>query len=413
MNRLLVLLLAAFDAVLAVVVGIALALAPLALLWVFAFGAHADWLALWPAAVRLWQLGNLVPLHLELPDEYLAAAAIPAEGAAFTLSLAPTAFAVLSAVLGARSGRRAAQAGEWAAGVAGATVAAAVLAAVLLVASPGPVASVDPAWAIVLPTVVFAVPALVSALVVAWPGAGGSALARASAAIPARFAGVPAAIARGTGAALAGVAGTASVLFAVALALRGNEIIGLYEASGADLTGAVAIAAGQLAYVPTLIVWAASYLAGPGFAFGAGTAIMPAGTSAGVVPGIPVLGVLPPGGSPWLLALVLVPVAVGALAGLVARRALAAGTDADGIVPRALALAGLIVLTAAAAFAAAFAASGSIGPGAMSEVGPVPWLFAVVLAGEIGVGAAIMLFAPRSVPDEAPAVYDDRAAERA
>ena len=77
MNRLLVAVLAAIDAVIAAAVGVAAALAPLTLFWVLGLGGTADWGALWPAAVRVWQLGHLVPLHITLGDDYLIATGIP------------------------------------------------------------------------------------------------------------------------------------------------------------------------------------------------------------------------------------------------------------------------------------------------------------------------------------------------
>ena len=108
MNRLLVALLAAVDALVAASVGVAAALAPLTVLWVFGLGGGADWGALWPASVRVWQLGQLVPLEIALPPEYLNATGIPAEAATFWLSLAPLAFTTFTAVFAARSGGRAA-----------------------------------------------------------------------------------------------------------------------------------------------------------------------------------------------------------------------------------------------------------------------------------------------------------------
>lgn len=109
MNRLLVSLLAAVDALVAAAVGVAAALAPLTVLWVFGLGGGADWASLWPTSVRLWQLGQLVPLRITLPPEYLNAVGIPADAATFWLSLAPLAFTVFTAVFAARSGARAAR----------------------------------------------------------------------------------------------------------------------------------------------------------------------------------------------------------------------------------------------------------------------------------------------------------------
>lgn len=410
MNRLLVLLLAAFDAVLAVAVGVAIALAPLTLLWVFAFGADADWLALWPAAVRVWQLGNLVPLGVSLPEEYTSAAAIPAEGAQFALSLAPAAFAVFAAVSGARSGRRGARSGAWAVGVMAGAATTAVLAAALQVTSHTAVVEAATLPAIVLPTLVFAVPALIAALVTAWGVGDDGVVDRVRAAVPPRFALVPVAAMRGAGAALAGTVGVGGLLVVVALVLRGGEVIALYEAAGVDLAGVVVIALGQLAYLPVLVVWAASFAAGPGFALGTATSVTPAGTSTGVVPGIPVLGAIPPSVSPWLLTLALLIVGAGALAGLVVRRVLdqrpfgpsaldrrglARGADAGGLAPRLAALGALLALTGSAALVLGAAAAGSIGPGTLAEAGPVPWTFALAVALETGVGAAIVLLAPR------------------
>ena len=117
MNRLLVAFLAAVDALIAAAVGVAAALAPLTVFWVLGLGGTADWGALWPASVRLWQFGNLVPLQITLPPEYLTAVGIDADGATFWLSLAPLAFAGFAALFAARSGARAARAGAWAIGV--------------------------------------------------------------------------------------------------------------------------------------------------------------------------------------------------------------------------------------------------------------------------------------------------------
>src|SRR5687768_2323536 len=111
MDRLLVALLSAFDAVIAAAVGLAVVLAPLTLVWVIALGGNADWSALWPASASVWQLGNLVPLAITLDDLYVAEAGIDVDAAAFTLSLAPLAFAAFTAIFAARSGARAAGAG--------------------------------------------------------------------------------------------------------------------------------------------------------------------------------------------------------------------------------------------------------------------------------------------------------------
>jgi hypothetical protein len=172
------------------------------------------------------------------------------------------------------------------------------------------------------------------------------------------------------------------------------------------------------------------------------------------VPGIPILGIIPESTTPWLLLLALGPVALGALAGWIARSRLVAGTapriaaaasiatpawtDVATDPARTSALAGLLadttasraaeavpvdvsvegdaavdaaedpvgarlvvalgiaVLAAAAAALLAFVASGSIGPGALAEMGPEPGPVALAVGLEALVGAGILLLAPRA-----------------
>ncbi|MGB4778626.1 DUF6350 family protein, partial [Microbacterium sp.] len=168
MNRLLVALLSAVDALIAVAVGVAAVLAPLTVFWVLGLGGTADWGALWPAAVRVWQFGHLVPLHVTLADDYLVATGIPVDGAHFVLSLAPLAFAAFTTTFAARSGARAARAGAWLVGAGSGTVVFAVLAAGMWATAGNPAAAVYGWQALLLPTLVFAAPALAGALVGAW-----------------------------------------------------------------------------------------------------------------------------------------------------------------------------------------------------------------------------------------------------
>lgn len=398
MNRLLVAVLAAFDAVIAVAVGVAATLAPLTLLWVFGFSAAPQWGALWPVAVRVWQLGHFVPVDLTLPEEYLTVAGLPDAAASFTLSLAPLAFAVFTAVFAARSGSRAAHAGAWLTGVLAGTVAVALLATGLAVTSGLEAAAVDTGVAVLLPVLVFAVPATLGALVRAWREGDGGLVdaARERFARTAWAAEVPAAVARGVVVAALGLIGIGALLTAVSLATRGGEVIALFEAAHVDLIGAVVLALGQFAYLPTMIVWAASFAAGPGFAVGAGTSVSPAATNLGVVPGIPLFGALPESTSSWMLLLALTVVGVGALAGGAARGRLRADPDAaEPLAPRIAALAAIAVLGASAAALLAAAASGSIGPGRLAEVGPAPGPFALAVGIELAIGAGIMILSPR------------------
>ena len=168
MQRLLVALLAAFDAAIAAAVGLAALLAPLTLLWTLAFGATADWGALWPLAGTLWQYGHGAPVDIEIGTEVLRAAGVAPDAAVFTLSVTPLAFLLFTLLFAARSGARAARAGAWVLGVASGAVTMAVIAAA--VAFTGRVAAAETPLllAIALPPAVYLVGALVGAVRIAW-----------------------------------------------------------------------------------------------------------------------------------------------------------------------------------------------------------------------------------------------------
>ena len=129
---------------------------------------------------------------------------------------------------------------------------------------------------------------------------------------------------RASAAAIAGLIGLGALALGVAVLIGAGQIVALYQAGNFDLLGAIVVTLIQFAYLPTFIVWGLSFVAGPGFALGTGTAVSPAGTQVGVVPGVPVLGAVPESTTTWLLLLVLLPIGVGAFAGWIARSRFAA-----------------------------------------------------------------------------------------
>ncbi|MCP2635276.1 DUF6350 family protein [Microbacterium sp. HD4P20] len=405
MNRIIVALLASVDAALAVAVGLAATLAPLTLLWVFGFGGAADWGAIWPAGVTVWQFGNLVPLTVELPPEYLAATGIDGDAASFVLSLSPLAFAGFTVIFAARSGVRASRAEAWLTGVATATLVFAALATGAALTGQNTIATA-PMWqAVLVPTLLFAVPALTAALVTEWREAGGGAVARLRDRVesaPHGWGDVPGVVVRGSAVVVTGLIGLGAALTAVALFARAGHVVALFEAGNVDVAGATVLTLVQLAYLPTLAIWGFAFAAGPGFAVGEGSAVSPAATQVGVVPGIPALGAVPDSTTSWLLLLALAPVALGALAGWIARSRLvhaggigAPATD-DPIGARLVTAAGIAAISAAASALLAIAAAGAIGPGRLSTFGPDPGPLALAVALEVFLGAAILLVSPRS-----------------
>lgn len=397
MQRLLVALLAAFDAAIAAAVGLVVILAPLTLLWTLAFGATADWGALWPLTGTLWAFGHGVPIDVTIAQEVLVAVGVPAEASIFTVSVAPLVFLVFTLLFAARSGARAANAGAWLTGMLSGTLAFALIAAGVALTARLDAAHTSLLLAILLPAAVYLVGALCGAVRAAWDDGDGGLLDRLHDRMDAwgDWAPVPAAIVRGTAFALVAVLAVSAAGLALMTLLRGGEVVALFQAARVDALGAVVITLGQLVYLPTLIVWAASWLAGPGFAVGVGTAVSPAGTQLGVVPGIPVFGLLPENGSIWMLIVVLLPIAAGAVAGWVVRSRLVWEGTPLGMVPRAAIAVGIGALTAGVAAVAALLASGSIGPGRLTEVGPAVGPFALALGGEVLLGAAILLLSPR------------------
>lgn len=413
MHRILIALLAAFDALVAALAGLAVALAPLTLLWALTLGAGADWSALWTAAARIWQLGNLVPLSVSLDDDAIVALGLPDDGGTFGLSLAPLAFAVFSVLFAARSGRRAVRSGAGATGVLAGIAATAAIAAIVQLTSATAVVAAETWQAVALPVAVYGAGAVAGAWVEGWAEGDGGLVDAVRARVdawPSKWREVPSLAVRGSAVAVTGVVGASAIAVVVSAALRADEVVALFERAQADALGATAIALAQLAYVPTLIGWALAWVAGPGFAVGAGTAVSPAGTQLGVVPGIPALGLLPEQGSPWLLLVLLAPVAAGAAAGWLARSLLVAEWRIDPpeqpeyaneaprepVSPRLVLAVAIAALSGAAAALVAAVTAGSMGPGRLAAVGADPGPVALAVGLEVLVGAAILLLAPRS-----------------
>lgn len=397
MQRLLVALLAAFDAAIAAAVGLAVLLAPLTLLWTLAFGVSADWGALWPLTGTLWQFGHGVAIDVSLPAEVLTALGIAPAAAEFALSVTPLAFLVFTLLFAARSGARAARAGAWLLGPLAGSGAFALIATGVALTSHIAAARTSFALSILLPAAVYLAGSLCGAVRVAWEDGDGGFLDRVHDEVDGwgDWGPVPASAVRGAAVALVGVTAVSAVAVALMAAVRGGQVVALFEAARIDVLGGIMLTLGHLAYLPTLIVWAASWIAGPGFAVGAGTAVSPAGTSLGVVPGIPVLGLLPENSSIWMLIVVLLPIGAGAFAGWTVRSRLVWEGTPLGVGPRAAIAAGIGVLTAGVAAVAAALASGSIGPGRLADAGPDALPFALSLGGEVLLGAAILLLSPR------------------
>ncbi|NMR18976.1 DUF6350 family protein [Cellulomonas fimi] len=174
------------------------------------------------------------------------------------------------------------------------------------------------------------------------------------------------------GAAAGGLAAALLVMVAAGVAatwiVQGRDTVAEVGVSlGLDVVGGTVLTLAQLALLPVLVMWALAYVAGPGFVVGTGSYFTPAEVVPGPLPALPVLGALPTPDSPFQLTawLPLVLVGVGGVAGWWLHRRLEPGAWWRPL----LACACASATAGLAAGALVSLASGSVGPGRMTEVG--------------------------------------------
>lgn len=209
------------------------------------------------------------------------------------------------------------------------------------------------------------------------------------------------------------------LLVLLMLGLSASRIITLYRELEPGIFGGAVVTLGQLAYLPTFVVWALAWMAGPGFGIGAGSSVTWTTSKLGLLPLVPAFGALPdPGPLPtWSMAAILVPLGVGALIGaLVLRSAASRAPDAT-LARRVAAAAAACLIAAALLAAAAAAASGPVGAARLSRVGvSVPAVGAALLI-ELLVGASLVVLlgsirVRRNEPQRASAPEGARMARR-
>ncbi|WP_412163734.1 DUF6350 family protein [Curtobacterium flaccumfaciens] len=399
MNRLGTALLAAIEAVVTVGVGIGIALVPLTLLWGFEYGLQVDWDVFWKATGSVWLVGHGVDVSFLLGSALAKSTGVSGAADPIHVTLAALGFAVVTAWLGARAGRRFAETEHRTTGLLIGTAVVALLG--LAVALSSTSAATRPTlWqAVVLPALWFGIPALAASEVCRRrrdlpADAGTQRVIDLVDRIPAVWRSVAGFGLRAGTAAIAVVVGVAAVLVGLLLFTSFAEVITLYEQSHAGVIGGVALTVGQLAFLPDFVGWATSWLIGPGFAIGTGSSVSPIATTLGPIPGLPVFGALPTSGHTFGLVWVLVPVIAGfAIGGSMRPRLVRALGAADSALHRALGgvVAGLVagVLTGLIAWVS----SGSFGPGRLADVGPNALAVGGFAALEVGLPAIIALAA--------------------
>jgi hypothetical protein len=185
---------------------------------------------------------------------------------------------------------------------------------------------------------------------------------------------VPVRIRAEVAAALTGVAlllGGSAALFAAAAATSGRRIAEGFELVQPGLSGTALLILISVIYLPTMLIWVASFALGVGFAVGINTLLAPWSVQSGEVPAVPLLNALPTQHSWWFALALVLPV----LAALAARRALplAPGASLDDLRSAAVSLARTAGFAAAVMGLLAVLADGGIG-GRLSQMGPSPLL---------------------------------------
>lgn len=393
MNRPLTALFAALEALLAVGVGFGAVLTPLTLMWAFQYGLAVDWVVFFRAAGVIWLLGHGVDVTFRVDPGVAVGLGLPATADPFSVTIALLGFALLTGLLGIRAGRRIAGTEHRAVGaVAGVlTVGALSVLIVMSTRSPG---VLIPLWqSVAFPTALFAAGAALGwRRTVREPARSRPAvpIARMLAGLsPDARAAVGAAFTSAT-AASALVLAAAALLTAILLAASYANVISLYESLQAGALGGAVLTLGQVALLPNVVIWAAGWLIGPGFALGAGSAVTPLGSQLGLVPALPLFGALPPAQLSLGFLGLLVPVLAGFAAGLLVRPRIAGPVGDPGVLRRLLAAGvGAGLLTGLIFGFLAWVSGGSAGPGRLAVVGSDFVLVGLLAAGEVG-GAVLL-----------------------
>lgn len=397
-TRRLTVLFAAFEALLVVAIGIAIPLAPLTILWGAQYGFAADWSIFWRAAADFWLLGHGVDITVALDPVTAATLAVPGAGIPVTLTIAALGFALLTVLLGVRAGARISETGYVRLGLVVSLAVFGLASFAVTLSARHPSASPSMWQGTVLPTLVIAIGLVIGVLrSESTRDAAAGRMARWLDSRPARA--VVTASLRGGVAAAAAIVTSASVLTALLLATSYAKIITLYESLHTAVLGGIAITLAQFAFIPNIVIFAASWLVGPGFALGVGSSVTPLGTQLGPIPAIPILGALPTGPLPVGFLGLLVPIIAGFVVGALLAPRLREQLTARGLVATGIGIGAVGGVTLGLL---AWASAGAAGPGRLSHVGPDPWAVGGFAALELSAAAVIGILSARGRPAPDP-----------
>lgn len=302
MNRALVpALVAALEAALIIAIGIGITLAPLTVVWLVEPDPDFSWLANFLISSNLWLAAHGV--EIAIPAGELAGIAFDG----FSVAAMPLGLTLITVLLGYRLGSRLSSSGSLVLGWVGGIASFGFLSLLVSQAAISDFAAAVQWQAVLSPTLIFATTVILSSLIgknfmIASSSEQIEAVERRM--IRSSLGKLKSSLHWSVRVVLdpafrIGSITTLLVLFAagvttaVVLAVNWVEVIRLYEALQITVMGGLVITLGQLAILPNLIVFVASWLIGPGFAIGIGSSVSPLGTNLGPLPALPVFGAIP------------------------------------------------------------------------------------------------------------------------
>jgi hypothetical protein len=391
MNRTLSALFSALEAVIVLGVGLAIPLVPMTILWAVQYGFGPDWSIFWRLSADAWLLGHGDDIRITLGAATVKASGLPGAARPFELTMAALGFSLVTVLLARRAGLRIAETNHR---LLGEIIALLVFAGASFGISVSAVnAQVRPSivQGTILPTLVFLL-----GLLIARVGAEPDAIRAIASRWPADTRSILGTAVRGGLASAAAVLTAAGLVVAVLLLGSYAQIITLYENLHSGALGGAALTIAEILFLPNLVIWAASWLVGPGFSIGTGSTVSPLGTTLGPLPSIPVLGALPQGNAAFAFVGLLVPILAGFLVGVALRTSLASRIRSTGRVAWIVSAGvGTGIVGGLVLGLLAWAASGAIGPGRLADAGPDPISVGLFAALELGVSAAVGMFAVR------------------
>lgn len=384
------------DIVVLVGLGLGIVFAPLTLMWAFDDGFSTDLLMSWAAALDIWFLGHGVPLSFSVPTDLADSLALGALSREFSVDVALLGMGLITLLWGFRMGRRESTAAYpllvWSLSV-GTMV---LVSLALVVFSPDQVVSAPLLDAVVRPALFLATGLAVGA----WVGPYSSGKTLLQSALPGSLVDILRAGVSAGAAAVVAVVAVAAASVSLLLVFSFAQVISIFEALQPGVLGLIALTVAQLALLPTIIVWAATWIVGPGFSLGAGALVSPLGTNLQIVPALPILGVVPTDPPAFAVAVIVIPVIAAFVMGVaVGPRVMGSErlwhnvTETDILsqpLTKVLATAMVAGLVGAGLGGLlASLTSGSAGPGRFWLVGPDPASVMIWWGLEIGLGVLL------------------------